>query len=90
MTRGTGETTRQMEAAAKNAVFVWCNNALSYPQHVARQIGRQDLKIVGPDWLTSDRWHGLELADVVIDHATVLSEKERRYLQEVKTRVRSR
>jgi hypothetical protein len=49
--RNTGETTRQMVRAPKGATFVWCNSHLHYPQHLARYLGRDDLKIVRPEWL---------------------------------------
>lgn len=90
MDRGTGETTRQMKAAPNDAVFIWCNGALSYPKHLANQLGRNDLKIVGPEWLTSDRWRGLELTGIVVDHALTMSSREFAMLREVKTRIRPR
>jgi hypothetical protein len=44
--RGTGTTTRQIEAAPPNAIFVWCNRRLEYPRSLAGSIGRNDLRIV--------------------------------------------
>lgn len=69
---GTGTTTQQMQAAPHGAIFVWCNNDLSYPRHIARSIGRGDLCIVcaGEDW---HRFLGYQLSGgVVIDHAARL------------------
>ena len=90
MARGTGETTRQMQAAPRNAVFIWCAGHTGYPQMLARKIGREDLKIVTPDWLTSDKWRGLELTGLIVDHAAnIRGELYPAYL-EAKTRVRPR
>lgn len=47
--RGSGRTTRAMQNAPMNAVYVWCNDKLSYPRDLARKVGRDDLRIVGPD-----------------------------------------
>lgn len=66
--RGSGRTTRQMQEAPRNAIFVWCNNHTLYPQQLARQLGRTDLRIVGPSWLDHG-WAGL-WQPVVADHAT--------------------
>lgn len=88
MARQTGETTRQMESAPKAAVFVWCNGALSYPKDLAQKLGRTDLKIVGPDWLTNGYWRGLELTGLVVDHATNFTGKLMDARCEALTRVR--
>lgn len=73
--RGTRRTTDQMKCAPKRAVFVWCNNQLNYPRDLAKRHGRADLEIVGPDWLTDNRWRGRELTGLVIDHALVWTER---------------
>jgi hypothetical protein len=72
MARGTGETTRQMQAAPKGAVFVWCNDAIDYPKRTAARAGRTDLKIVSPNWLDDETWRGLELSGLILDHALLL------------------
>jgi hypothetical protein len=73
MDRGTGTTTRQMEAAPNGTVFVWVHAEISYPKALAHKIGRDDLEIVGPDWLENDRWRGRTLTGVVVDHAAILT-----------------
>jgi hypothetical protein len=77
-----------MEGAAKNALFVWCNGGLQYPKELARRLGREDLEIVSPDYITSDRWRGREFSDVVFDHAVSFHPKARYHIQEIRTRIR--
>jgi hypothetical protein len=86
--RGTGRTTQQMKDAPKGAVFVWCNHMLDYPEQLKKRIGRDDLKIVAPGWLTFESWRGMKLSGVVIDHAARLSDKQFNSYQEAKARVR--
>ena len=88
MERRTGETTRQMEDAPKGAVFVWCNGQTDYPRLLARKIGREDLQIQSPTWF-EDRWRGLELTGVVVDHAARLTDRQWDGYQGALTRVRS-
>jgi len=83
MEKQTGITTRQMQDAPKDAVFLWCNNRLYYPLSLARNIGREDLIIkskkilrYGAIWFRG-RW----ISGLVIDHATRLTESERRGLE---------
>lgn len=71
--RGTGRTTKQMREAPAGAVFVWNNDHLEYPRHVARVIGRPDLKIIGPRGLDRIR---PPLAGIVVDHAASLSHQQ--------------
>jgi len=78
-----------MEAAPKGAVFVWCNGHTDYAIHLARKIGREDLQIVSPTWLEWERWRGLELTGLVIDHAAQLTDMQRDNYQAALTRVRS-
>lgn len=87
--RGTGRTTKQMQAAPLNAVFVWCNQHLDYPKKLARRIGRDDLKIVAPNWL-DDRWMGVEILGLVIDHAAfdMLTQRQQDMIPYALTRVR--
>lgn len=68
--RGTGRTTKQMKEAPRGAVFVWCNDNLSWPRNLALTHGRKDLQIIGPTVLegTLDRFRGTEIPAVVFDH----------------------
>lgn len=70
--RGTGQTTKQMERAAKGAVFIWCNQYLEYPKRLARDIGRHDLRIFGPEVFSShgrEKLRGITFPEVIVDHA---------------------
>lgn len=88
MARGEGTTTRQMQEAPQNAVFIWCNDVLEYPRRVAARIGRTDLKIVGPVWLDDERWRGLEPTSIVADHALILDGNRRVSYQRALIQVR--
>jgi hypothetical protein len=77
-----------MMAAPKGAVFIWLSNALEYPKRLAAKHGREDLKVVGPSWLESDKWRGLELYGIILDHAAELTEKQHDLLNIARTRVR--
>lgn len=88
MARGEGTTTRQMKEAPKGAVFVWCTGHIDYPILLARKIGREDLQIKTPTWL-EDRWRGLELTGVVVDHAARLTDRQWDGFHGAQTRVRS-
>lgn len=74
--RGTGTTTHQIKAAPKNATYIWVHGNTHYPELLARTLGRTDLKFVGPDWLNDYRFMGLRDLEIVIDHATELSERQ--------------
>lgn len=88
MKRRSGETTRQMQGSPNCAVFVWCNARLDYPSALARHIGREDLQIKAPSWF-ENRWRGLELTGVVVDHAARLSDRQWDGYQGALSRVRS-
>ncbi len=75
MERRSGETTKQMEEAPKDAVFIWVNEHLSYPRDLARKLGRDDLFIKSPSWLEKN-YYGLSLTGVVLDHAVYLNERQ--------------
>jgi hypothetical protein len=90
MERGTGKTTRQMEAASQGAIFVWCNGQLSYPKNLAQKIGRSDLEIVSPSWLDGRVGYiGRKLSGVILDHAADLTGNQWDGLEEARLRIRS-
>jgi hypothetical protein len=86
--RQTGRTVRQMMAAHRDSTFVWCNGHLEYPKRLAAKVGREDLKIVSPYWLEEGRWRGLELTDLLLDHATELSARQMDAFNHAITRIR--
>lgn len=67
--RGTGRTTQQMHAAPLGAVFVWCNGHVSYPQALAKKLGRTDLVVRPLSWLEPLNVMGRDLQGVTLDHA---------------------
>ena len=83
-TRGAGHTTRQMRAAPQKAVFVWVNHHLMYPKDLARKIGREDIEIVSPAWLSDLRWVGREFSGIILDHAASLTARQWEALHEVR------
>ena len=88
--RQVGNTARQMLAAPQKAVFVWVNHQLQYPRVLATRIGRHDLEIVSPSWLSDRRWLGREFTGIVLDHAVALDDRQWEAYWEVKNvRVRS-
>jgi hypothetical protein len=88
--RGTGRTTKQMQAAPKGAIFISANRPMvAHDRLLAFKCGRSDLVVVAPHWITDRRWVGLELSGVVIDHAANLTQREHYDLQAAMTRVRS-
>lgn len=67
--RKTGETTRQMLDAPKDALYIWCNDNLGYPKALAQYLGRGDLQIFGLSALNGDRLLGRVFTDIIVDHA---------------------
>lgn len=67
--RQTGRTTREMQIAPKNAVYVWCNSRIDYPRALARAIGREDLVIRPLSWLTMQSVAGHKFSGIALDHA---------------------
>lgn len=67
--RGTGRTTRQMQNAPKRAVFIVNSHAIiPFYRRMAARLGRPDLEIVSPSWLTCGFYSGRNLTGVVLDH----------------------
>lgn len=67
--RGCGKTRQQLLDAPKGAVYVWPDGNTSYPTELAKKLGREDLRIVSPMWLTSGAWRGRRFSAIITDHA---------------------
>lgn len=78
--RNLGTTSAQMKAAPPNAHFVWCNNYIGYVRHLAKHLGREDLKLEKLSQFNKSRFAGKYPIDVVIDHAARLSTEQRQLL----------
>jgi hypothetical protein len=92
--RGTGRTTRQMEAMPLNGIFISCHHdACHYDKNLTRKINRADIQVVPPSWVTSDRWRGNAYSAIVLDHYYSEMHKPdplfEHYLNQAKTRVRA-
>ena len=86
--RRTGRTTRQIQAAKIDAVYIAPTRAaVQYTENLARFLGRGDLHIVHREWLHSDKWRGITMNAVVLDHAIELNQREWDLLGEVQWRV---
>lgn len=78
--RGTGRTTRAMQAAPHGAVYVWCHDNTSYARDLARKLGRTDLHIVGPSDVVRRHAHGA--MDIRVDHAFPTCFRENAHYEE--------
>jgi hypothetical protein len=65
----SGQTSLQMLTAPQGAVYLWPSGELGYPRRLAEAVGRPDLLVVPPHWLTSGKWRGCYLTGLVVDHA---------------------
>jgi hypothetical protein len=77
--RGTGRTTRQLQEAPQGAVFICVGGREGnmYTRGLCEKVGRQDLRIVPPAWLEHrERWIGMRLTGVIVDHAVVLTRNQ--------------
>lgn len=83
--RGQGTTTCQMKSATFNAVYVWLNDRLAYPNDIARELGRTDIQIVSPSWLSYKNICGRTFSGIILDHATRLNYMEDEVYQIAKT-----
>ena len=92
--RGTGRTTRQMQAMPQNGIFISCNHAcMYYDIQLTRKLNRTDIRVVGPDWVTGMSWQGHTYSAIVLDHYYHVMNKNdpifNRYWDGVQTRVRN-
>lgn len=89
MNRGTGRSTRQLESLPQDAVYICPNHStIRYYRGLCGRLGRNDIELVSPQWLTSDKWRGRVFSDIQLDHATMLSDKEWYYYEQTWPRIR--
>ena len=86
--RFTDMTAGQMQRAPRNAVYVWTDHHLNYPRQLAARLGREDLQIVSPSWLTQEKWIGQELSGIVTDHAIHLDKPQIQSLVAARQKIR--
>lgn len=91
--RGSGRTTKQLQALPIGGLYVSCNNSsVYYDKRLARFLNRGDILVVGPEWVVNQRWQGMEYTAIEVDHAYLPRNKNNElfyvYLHHAKTRVR--
>jgi hypothetical protein len=87
--RRDGTTSEQMRLAPLNAFYIWpSKGCINYAYELARHLGRDDLHIVSPSWLTSGQWHGIEITGIVVDHACELNRYQLIDLEAARVRIR--
>jgi hypothetical protein len=86
-----GTTTRQLQYAAPNAVFVWHMGDTRYARRLAAFLGRSDLRIQGRQWISCEAcWRGHQFPDVILDHQISPTELERSHVENLRACVRPR
>jgi hypothetical protein len=85
-----GITTSQMRRAPRGAIYVWLNSSMSYPRKLAKDLGRDDLRIVPPAFFDSRSHIWDSTRAVVLDHATVLNSEQLRSYEEYTAYLRRR
>lgn len=75
--RGTGRTRNQILAAQYRAVFL-TREPLDYAIRLANRLNRRDLMVLPVSALHDrHRFMGRGISEVIVDHAVILSERER-------------
>lgn len=73
--RGSGQTTKQMVAAPKDAIFVWpVSRSLSYAKELARYLSRKDLVIISQEHM-EERLQA-STRPIIIDHGCRLTARQ--------------
>lgn len=73
--RDTGRTTKQLREAPAGAAYIVAGETVDYTRSIALQIGRGDLRFYTSRAIEEQRLIGI--ANVVVDHAAILTEIER-------------
>ena len=84
-----GITTHQMRSAPRDSIYVWLDSNFLYPRRLAKLLGRDDLKIVSPDFLSQYEYVGLSYP-AVLDHATRLTRRQVEAFEEINRRYQLR
>lgn len=74
--RQSGRTTKQLENAKPDAVFIWPTYALYYPEKLAKDLGRTDITIISVGRAFSncmEYFRGRRCSEIVVDHAIRIS-----------------
>jgi hypothetical protein len=68
-----GRTSRQLQDAPQGALFVWCNERISYPKGLARFLKREDIEVLPLSALSFVGMCNRCPSVVIVDHAANLS-----------------
>lgn len=83
--RKAGRTRKQLLGCEYRAIYICPNShAASYTLELAKYLKREDLVITTPAWLDYHNCKGRSFSDIVLDHATSLTEKEMRDYTHIK------
>lgn len=86
--RGTGRTTRQMQAAPPDSVYIW-NSAYCKAAHdIALKAGREDLTILPYTWLDQAGRAREVNKYITVDHAVRLTALQQAAVDDVNSRHR--
>lgn len=67
--RGTGRTTRQMEALPIGSIFIsCCHQAVYHDVQLTRKLDRPDITVVPPSWVTGMKWQAMRYPGLALDH----------------------
>lgn len=78
--RGTGETTRQIQSAPENALYVWTTCDFRYPRKLAHHLGRDDLTFYPPSALydmdyLARKYIGTRVSAIIVDHGVPMTRR---------------
>jgi hypothetical protein len=76
-------TTAQMKMAPPGSIFIWCTTDISYPKHLARSLGREDLQIWPSPKLDERYIRGRLFQSFVVDHAHPIPTEDARLAYEL-------
>ena len=82
-----GTTTQQMREAPYKSVYVWADTNIRHGIILAKELGREDLYIVRPSWLTGTGFMGMVITSIVVDHGARLTMEQYDGLAEILLRI---
>jgi hypothetical protein len=65
--RRTGRTTKLIQDAPMYSIFIWCSADLNIPKKMARELGREDLRVESLSFIRPGSLRGLE-QPITLDH----------------------
>lgn len=88
--RCTGRSTRQMQAAPRNALYLVNREQMRYARDLAHKHGRDDLKIADANQFFRDNHYKGVTDPVIVDHCLDLSREEFTVLQIHNSRIETK